>query len=339
MTTTDTPTRTASTSDDPSQMVMTVLGPVAPSELGPTLSHDHILVDGWGIRELYDAIVDDEQLLTDEVARYRDAGGGTICDPTNIGLGRDHEALARISRATGVNIVMGSGWYRERVYPSYINEELPDRLADRLVDEFVDGVDGSGIRPGFVGEIGTERGSITPAQERVFRAAGRAHRRLGVPIMTHTTHWGELAIEQLDLLAEEAVPASSVIISHLGDRPGIRWWLPIAERGAWLDVDNLAFVAGYAPLEVRADNVAALCAEGLADQIMLSNDICELNQLTFYGGCGFGNVLTTFVPMLRDRGVSDEHIHQMTVVNPGRAFAWNVAPVLGPLSQAGSGNS
>lgn len=321
----------------PGHQVMTVLGPVDPAELGPTLSHDHILVDGWGIRELYDAIVDDEQLLTDEVARYKAAGGGTICDPTNVGLGRDHEALARISRSTGVNVVMGSGWYRERVYPQYISEELPDRLADRLVAEFVDGVDGSGIRPGFVGEIGTERGSITPAQERVFRAAARAHRRLGVPIMTHTTHWGELALEQLDLLAEEGVASSAVIISHLGDRPGIRWWLPIAERGAWLDIDNLAFVAGYAPLEVRADNVAALCAEGLVGQIMLSNDICELNQLAFYGGCGYANVLITFIPMLRERGVSDEHIHQMTNLNPGRAFAWDVDAAIraGTSSESG----
>jgi phosphotriesterase-related protein len=307
---------------------LTVLGPVHVDELGPTLSHDHVLVDGWGIRELYDAIVDDEDLATKEVATYKSVGGGTICDPTNVGLGRNHEALARISRATGVHMIMGSGWYRERVYPDYVHQEMPDQLADRLVDELVHGVDGSGIRPGFVGEIGTERGAITPAQERVFRAAGRAHQRTGVPIVTHTTHWGELAIEQIDLLEEEQVPASSVIISHLGDRPGIHWWLPIAARGAWLSVDNLAFVAGYAPLDVRADNVAGLCAEGLAGQIMLSNDICELNQLSFYGGCGYGNVLVNFLPMLRERGVSDEQIHQMTVVNPGRAFGFDLSRVL-----------
>lgn len=307
---------------------LTVLGPVGVDELGPTLCHDHVLVDGWGIREIYDAIVDDEELATKEVAAYKSVGGGTICDPTNVGLGRNHEALARISRATGVHMIMGSGWYRERVYPDYVHSEMPNQLADRLVDELVHGVDRSGIRPGFIGEIGTERGAITPAQERVFRAAGRAHQRTGVPIVTHTTHWGELAIEQIDLLEEEQVPASSVIISHLGDRPGIHWWLPIAERGAWLSVDNLAFVAGYAPLDVRADNVAGLCAEGLAGQVMLSNDICELNQLAFYGGCGYGNVLVNFLPMLRKRGVSDEHIHQMTVVNPGKAFGFDLSRVL-----------
>jgi phosphotriesterase-related protein len=299
-----------------SEQVMTVRGPIAPEELGVTLSHDHILVDGWGIRELYEAIVDDERLATEEVARYKAAGGGAICDPTNIGLARDPAALRRISEATGVHVVMGAGWYRERVYPDYVLEELPDQLASRLV--------ATGVRPGFIGEIGTERGHITPAQERVFRAAGRAHAQTGCPIMTHTTHWGELALEQLDLLGEEGVDARRVIISHLGDRPGVRHWLPIAERGAWLDIDNLAFIAGYAPLEVRADNVAALCAEGLAGQVMLSNDICELGQLAFYGGCGYANVIESFLPMLRSRGVSEEQIHTMTVANPARAFAYEV---------------
>ena len=82
---------------------------------------------------------------------------------------------------------------------------MPDTLADRLVRELTVGVDGTDIRAGFIGEIGTERGHISPAQERVFRAAARAHRRTGCPILTHTTHFGELAMEQLDLLGEEGV--------------------------------------------------------------------------------------------------------------------------------------
>lgn len=172
-----------------------------------------------GIRELYDAILDDEELAVAEVARYKAAGGGTICDPTNIGLARDPAALKRISERTGVNVVMGAGWYRERVYPDYIQEELPDQLAERLVAEIVNSVNGSGVRPGFIGEIGTERHHVTPAQERVFRAAGRAHVRTGIPIMTHTTHWGELALEQIDLLGEEGVDPSRVIISTSATGP------------------------------------------------------------------------------------------------------------------------
>lgn len=302
--------------------VTTVLGEIEPDQLGFTLSHDHILVDGWGLRQLYDAILDDEQIALAELVRYREAGGKTICDPTNGGLGRNPEALARLSRASGVNIVMGAGWYREMVYPTLVESTSTAQLADLLVHEITDGVDGTGIRPGFIGEIGTERGHITPAVERVFRAAGRAHSQTGVPILTHTTHWGELALEQLDLLAEEGVDPESVIVSHLGDRKGVGHMLPIADRGAWVNVDNLAFVHGYAPLQFRIDNIVEMCSRGLAERVMLSNDICELGQLASYGGVGYDNVITNVIPLLRQHGVSDTDIHQMTVVNPSKAFAF-----------------
>lgn len=302
--------------------VTTVLGEVEPEELGFTLTHDHILVDGWGLRQLYEAILDDEQIALAELVRFREAGGGTICDPTNVGLGRDPEALARLSRASGVHIVMGAGWYREVVYPSTITTTSTDELAALLVREITQGVGETGIRPGFIGEIGTERGQITPHQERVFRAAGRAHSETGVPILTHTTHWGELALEQLDLLAEEGVDPGAVIISHLGDRKGVEHMLPIAERGAWINIDNLAFVQGYAPLSFRIDNIVEMCRRGLAERVMLSNDICELGQLAAYGGVGYDNVLTNVIPLLHEQGLSDADIRQMTVLNPARAFAF-----------------
>lgn len=304
--------------------VMTVRGPVEPTALGVTLSHDHVMIDAWEFfgKPHYEVILDDESIMTEEAQYYKAVGGGTICDPTNIGIGRNPAGLLRISEASGVHILMGAGWYREKVYPSYIYDVPTNDLAEMLIGEIVDGVASSGIRPGFIGEIGTERGALSPANERVFRAAARAHLRTGCPILTHTTHWGELALEQLDLLAEEGVAAENVVVSHLGDRRGIEWWLPIAARGAYMSIDNLAEIAGYAPLYFRADNVAALCAEGLADQIMLSNDICALDMLKTYGGVGYGNVIENFLPMLRERGVSDDDIHQMTVVNPSKAFQY-----------------
>ncbi|NYF16644.1 phosphotriesterase-related protein [Microbacterium sp. AK009] len=302
--------------------VTTVLGDVEPEQLGFTLTHDHILVDGWGLRQLYEAILDDEQIALAELVRFREAGGGTVCDPTNVGLGRDPEALARLSRGSGVHIVMGAGWYREVVYPPAITTTSTSELAAVLVREITEGVGETGIRPGFIGEIGTERGHITPHQERVFRAAGRAHAETGVPILTHTTHWGELALEQLDLLAEEGVDPGAVIVSHLGDRKGVEHMLPIAERGAWINIDNLAFVQGYAPLSFRIDNIVEMCQRGLAERVMLSNDICELGQLAAYGGVGYDNVLTNVIPLLRERGLSDSDIHQMTVLNPARAFVF-----------------
>jgi predicted metal-dependent phosphotriesterase family hydrolase len=316
-------------------VVMTVRGPIAPSALGVTLSHDHVLLDGWSIFRSYSAIMDDQELAADELRRYRAAGGTSLCDPTNIGLGRDPVALRRISEASGVNIVMGAGWYREITYPADLDRRSTDDLADQLVRELDVGVDGTAIRAGFIGEIGTERGSISPLEERVFRAAARAHRRTGCPVMTHTTHFGELALEQLALLAEAGVRADRVIVSHMGDRREQRPLLAVAATGAWLSIDNLGFVVNYAPLDVRADNVARLWAEGYGSRVLLGNDTCETGQLVANGGPGYANVLERVRPLLAARGITDEQFHAMTVENPARAYAYAARPAAtGPSAAA-----
>src|SRR5262249_48267671 len=186
--------------------------------VGGRVGQDEGVIEAWDMVRSYSVILDDEAVATEELVRYRRAGGSAICDPTTCDLGRDPEALRRISQATGVHIVMGSGWYRPATYPTYIEREGPGQLAARLIGELTQGVGATGIRPGFIGEIGTERHFIAPATERVFRAAARAHVTTGCPIVTHTTHSGELALAQLDLLEEEGVDPARVIISHLGDK-------------------------------------------------------------------------------------------------------------------------
>src|SRR5690242_19166317 len=166
----------------------------------------------------YDNVLDDECLAAQEIRRFRAAGGASVVDCTTVGLRRNPAALARISEETGVHIVMGAGWYREKVYPPCIHEMSTRELAGILVAEIETGAEGTGVRAGIIGEIGTERFHITPAQERVFRAAARARNRTGVSIWTHTTHFGELALEQIALLTEEGVSPERIVISHLGDR-------------------------------------------------------------------------------------------------------------------------
>jgi phosphotriesterase-related protein len=304
--------------------IRTVLGLISPEQLGICMVHEHLMFDAWDMWPVpnYSLIIDDVDLVTEEVQAYRAAGGVSIVDVTNIGIGRDPLALERISRATGIQIVMGCGWYRERVYPTYIQERSADELAAMLVAEITEGVDGTGIRPGIIGEIGTERKFITPAQERVFRAVARAHLQTGAPISTHTTHWGELALEQLDLLEEEGVDPHHVIISHLGDRRDISTLLPIAERGAFLGVDNIGY-HDYQREERRAQNVIELIAAGFRSQVLLSMDICTLNDLHSYGGKGFDYLLLEFIPLLRGLGATDDDVQALLIDNPRRALAFS----------------
>lgn len=304
--------------------IRTVLGPIAPEQLGICMVHEHLIVDSWALWQVpnYSLIVDDVGLVTEEVQAYRAAGGVSIVDVTTIGLGRNASALKRIAEATGVQIVMGTGWYRERAYPTYIQEKSTDELAAMMVREIEDGIDETGIRAGIIGEIGTERHFITPAQERVFRAAARAHLQTGAPITTHTTHWGELALEQLALLAEEGVDPKHVIVGHLGDRRDIDLLVPIAETGAFLGIDNIGYL-DYQKEERRAQNVIDLIAAGFRSQILLSMDIATLNDLHWYGGKGFDYLLLRFIPLLRELGATEEDVTQLLVTNPSRAIAFS----------------
>ncbi len=305
-----------------SREVITVDGIIRPEEMGVTYPHEHLFLDAMDHYSSYgyQLVIDDEDVMAQEILEFTKLGGRTICDVTLDEIGRDPERLVRFSRRTGINVVMGCGWYRDFGYPPIVAEKTSRELAEILVQEIEIGVGDTGIRAGFIGEIGTGRHYIKPAEERVFRAAALAQARTGVVISTHTTRWGTLAMEQIAMLDEFGANLSRVIIGHLGDRIGVKHLLPIAEKGVYLEVDNIGYL-DYQPESVRADNVAALVTEGFVDQVLLSEDICMLNHLKYTGGKGYEYLLKVFVPLLRERSVTDEQIHRMMVVNPANAFS------------------
>jgi len=305
---------------------MTVRGPLAPREAGFVLSHEHLICDLWPIIHSYDGILDDENLAITEVMKYQQAGGKTIVEVSSVGLGRSPKGLRRISEHTGIHVVMGSGWYREEVYPQYIHEMSTNELAGKIVEDLTVGADGTDIRAGLIGEIGTERYHITPAQERVFRAAARAQKKTGVSIWTHTTNFGELALEQIALLQEEGVPSHRIVISHLGDRFGATHFQAIADKGVYLGIDNIGYIgAGYPDDEVRARNIVELIAGGHEDQLLLSLDVCMKQHLHSYGGKGYDHLQRKFLPLLVKAGVGPERLTKMTVTNPARALSYKEA--------------
>ena len=158
--------------------VMTVSGPIPPDKLGFTLPHEHTGIALWHVegRSDYWELSPDEDLIADELRDFRRRGGGTIVDLTLDGVGRDPARLRRLAGVTGLNIVMGAGWYRGAHYPAeaLIDRRSVDDLAGEIVAEFADGVGGSGIRPGIIGEIGTDKPWVSALEERVHRAAARA---------------------------------------------------------------------------------------------------------------------------------------------------------------------
>ncbi|WP_238009886.1 hypothetical protein KZZ52_14855 [Dactylosporangium sp. AC04546] len=302
---------------------MTVRGPVDASTLGITHSHEHVMWDYFKMIRSYEVIFDDESVATDEVRLFKEAGGGTLVDCTTTGLGPRPEALRRISVGTGVNIVLGCGWYREPVYVPEVYEKTSTQLGEILVRHLSEGFDGTDVRAGFIGEIGTERGHITPPEERVFLAAAYAHRHTGAPVWTHTTHFGELAIEQIDLLEGAGVDPGRIVVNHLGDREDTRHLLNIARRGVYVSIDNIGYVGeGYPSDDVRVRSVLALLEAGFGEKVMLGTDIGTRAALKTYGGRGFAWLIESFLPRLHAAGLGQADIDRLTTHNAGRALTY-----------------
>lgn len=304
--------------------VQTVLGPIDPDTLGFTLPHEHTQIALWHIDARWDywQLTRDEPGILDELARFRAAGGSGLVDLTLPGVGRDPDWLVRLAAASGLHLIMGCGWYRTAYYPpeARIDRRTVDNLADELVRELEDGVGATGVRPGIIGEIGTDKPWVTALEERVHRAAARASVRTGMSITTHSV-MSAVGLAQLRIFEEEGADPSRVVIGHADSYPDLDHYLEIVGRGASLEFDFLGM--SFTPVERLGESrivehLGALLARGHVDRILLSQDVCHDAQLVRYGGQGYVYLTDSFLPRLRAAGVSDIEIETMTVLNPRR---------------------
>jgi predicted metal-dependent phosphotriesterase family hydrolase len=310
--------------------VRTVTGDVASERLGFTLPHEHTQCHLWRIPERFDywELTPDEDLIAAELERFRAAGGTCVVDVTLPGIGRDPAWLRRISVRTGLLVVMGTGWYREPYYPpeALIDRRGVDELADVMIGEFHDGVPGSEdesgerVRPGIIGEVGVHKPWVSAQEERVLRAAGRAARATGMAVTTHAV-MSPVGLRQLDILEEAGADPGRVVIGHSDSYPVLEHWLAVVERGASIECDFLGM--SFTPMERRGeprviDLILEMIARGHADRVLLSQDVCDNSQLTFYDGNGYAYLAESFLPRLRERGVPEAEIETMTVANPRR---------------------
>lgn len=300
--------------------VQTVLGPVAPSDLGFTLPHEHTKCSLWWIENRWDywELIGDEPRISEELAAYKGLGGGALVDVTPIGIGRDLARLARLSQATGLHIVAGAGWYRQAYYPAEarIDRRSIDDLADEIVQEFVDGP----VRPGIIGEIGTDKPWVTAQEERVFRAAARAALRTGASVTTHAVQ-SDVGLAQLTILEDEGLDPARIVIGHCDSHARIEHWREIVRRGAHVEADFLGM--SFTPLERAGEPkvvelISTLLNEGFKKQILLSQDVCHDSQLASYGGNGYTYLQKSFLPRLAAAGVDAATIKTITEENPAR---------------------
>jgi phosphotriesterase-related protein len=296
---------------------MTVLGPVPGHQLGTTLPHEHVFIDL--VREYRgDGLLNDHALAVEELGAFVAAGGRTVVDCTSLGLGRDPEALARVARETGLNLVMGCGWYRDPYLPAEVDQQPVEALAELVVRDIEEGVDDTGIRAGIIGEVGADRWYVSAREERSFRAAARAHHRTGLTIPTHAARW-PVGLPQLDLLAEERVDPRRVVVGHCDMVPDPDYHLALARRGAWVQFDTVQGESEY-DVRCRVAWIRSLAEHGHLDRVLLSHDVCLRSNLGAMGGCGYAYVPTAFADVLRSSGFDDADLRMLLVDNPRRAL-------------------
>ena len=342
--------------------VQTVLGPIDPSQMGVTLTHEHILIDltcyyaqpeEATLRYYRDRPLtidmlgrastiwylntDNGQLLdeadaTAAISEYMLAGGRTVVDVTNYDLGRDPLALARISRATGLNIVMGAGHYVPVAHPADMDRRTEDEIAERIIRDVTVGVGDTGIRTGVIGELG----NVWPMTEnlrKVLRAAGRAHAETGAPVLIHPGHHPDSHIRILEELDGAGCPPQRVIMGHLcWSATDIEIAMRVAETGCYLEYDvfgfesaGLEYLGGFLdPLSdaQRIEHLEALVSAGYGDRLVIAQDVCMKWFRASHGGKGYAHILDNIVPRLLRRGWSRDQLDDVLVRNPARALAF-----------------
>ena len=347
------------------QAIQTVLGPIPPEEAGITLPHEHLICDltlymeepadsqaeEWAARPFTvdnrwrivvncntnrdNLLLDDPDVIVKELRPFTEAGGRTLVDLTTRGLDPRPEVVRDIARRSGLNIVMGAGYYIDESLPPEMGNLSEEDIADEIVTMVTKGFGDTGMRAGIIGEIGFQSG--TPAEEKSLRGAGMAQQATGAALNVHVPFGigrQDICYRAADVLAEAGADLSRVIFSHqdLSSRdPGYEDRM--LARGITLEVDCFGIemtTEAYGGWDFpsdreRIDGVTALVARGWADQILISTDVCMKFQLRAYGGDGFGHILDTIAPRMRRAGLPDSALDKILVENMKRLLTMEVS--------------
>ena len=339
--------------------VITVNGVMDSNKLGIIAPHEHVLVDirfefsefkeaskralseqkvGIGNLDVLsrnpyavkdNLILNDVKVAEEEILRFKKAGGDTIVDATNIGLGRDSEVLRDISRSTGLNIIAGCGYHTYDTHPKDMDNKTVEDITNEMLTDIKEGINGTGIRAGVIGEIGTSE-EIHPNEKKVLVSSAKVQVETGVAIIIHTYPWGKRGLEVLDILSKSGAKLSKVCIGHLDVEIDLEYCKEIIKSGAYVEFDDFGkeyfidkryrgFAGGVFARDIeRVRAVKELIDLGYLSNILITCDVCLKTLLHRYGGWGYDHILTNIVPMMREEGITEKQIDILLKENPRR---------------------
>jgi len=342
--------------------VQTVLGLIDGDELGLTLPHEHLLLDlsvrfklieesvtakimaqkpvsldmtGWLRFHLFEnrdnLMLDNEELATKEISLFKRAGGKSVVDVTNWGIGQDPHALARISRTTGLHIIMGTGYYTlDSGCAEILKEKSEDEIFDDIIKDIMVGTDG--ICAGIIGEIGADSWPLDDIEIKSLRASTRAQRATGAALTIHPGRFEESPLQILKIVEKAGADMSRVIMEHI-DRTAYSFdsMVAMAKTGCYLEFDCFS-MEGYYPRRygvfdipndaARVNYIIRLIDLGYLNQILISTDTAMKARLVAYGGPGYAHIPDNVIPWMRAKGMSEKVIRTITVENPKRMLTF-----------------
>ena len=306
--------------------VETALGPVATTELGPTLMHEHIVTRSPGVHENWPHLFDRSEILKISERKMGDLhqrGIRTIVDLTTVDLGRDIDLIVDVARRSRVHVIVATGvwWMPQR----YFSAHSIDDVAALFVRDITQGIGTSGVKAAII-KCATDTAGVTQVIENILRASARAQKATGVPISTHTWAAGRTGEAQQAIFAQEGVDLRRVIIGHSGDSDDLGYLRGLMERGSTIGMDRFG-LENFLPTAKRVEVLARLCAEGYAPKMVLSHDAnCWTDMLSEDAKrrtrplWHYTHISDDILPLLRKAGVTEEQLDQMLVRNPRAIF-------------------
>lgn len=279
-----------------------------------TYMHEHVTIDLSKEKNNIDCKLDTFDITKEEFLKLKELGVTRVVDVSNVGIGRDVDYVIRMEEATGLDIYMSTGYYKEPFLPKEVEELSVEELAKKMIDDIEVGIDGKRKCAKFIGEIGTGFEVMTELEKKVFHGAAIAQKATGVFITTHTS-LGKLGHEQLDILESLGVDLNKVILGHVALSNDLDYIRSLLKRGAYIEFDTIG-KNSYLPDETRVSFIKILCQEGWSEKLLMSVDLTRRSHLKINGGIGYAYLIETFVPMLIESGVKERDLEKMLVENP-----------------------
>jgi phosphotriesterase-related protein len=312
-------------------MIQTVRGPMDAGEMGRALVHEHVLVDFAGAENVSRSRYDADEAFRTILPHLRDLqkrGCRTLFECTPAYLGRDPLLLRRLSEASGLHVVTNTGYYgaaNDIAVPRHAYAETARQLAARWAAEFRGGIEGTGIRPGFI-KTGVDPGPLSDIDRRLVEAAGLCHLETGLTIAVHTGD-GTAGLEILSVLGRLGVSPEAYVWVHAQNAkdPATRAWA--AQQGAWVELDGI----GPGTLDDHVEAVVDLVRRDRSDRVLVSQDAGWYHVGEPGGGSyrPYVFLFDRFLPALRARGLGQADVRRLLVDNPAEAFTIRRRPLGG----------